>query len=226
MSALKKRKRLPTISPATSALVTAYASNEPEIGRPERSFLSWKWLAMSLCFVSLICVVQLQPRHPETITAFRGAALPSQASLQTVKLDREFKLDSVATLDPVPIQALPQLEVEPTETSQPIVMPVTTPAINRVSFRPERSRFDLQRKAALSPATRPEISEFGLPQPDITSFEDDKDSQLNFPYETQLLGTKIPWAPSIQDAISYGTESEKLVFVILVSGNFAREEFT
>ena len=42
----------------------------------------------------------------------------------------------------------------------------------------------------------------------------------------QKLGTKIQWAESADAAAKPAVEQQKLVFLIQVSGNFAREEFT
>ena len=60
-------------------------------------------------------------------------------------------------------------------------------------------------------------------QPIVTSSDS---PNVEFPFETKLHGTKIPWAPSLKEAIRFGSDSGKLVFLIQVSGNFAREEFT
>jgi len=80
-------------------------------------------------------------------------------------------------------------------------------------------------------ASNPKITAFATDevsetdQPNTTSSESDS-PKVEFPFETKLHGTKIPWAPSLKEAIRFGSDSGKLVFLIQVSGNFAREEFT
>ena len=42
----------------------------------------------------------------------------------------------------------------------------------------------------------------------------------------RTLGTLIEWAPTAEDAGKVASKADKLVFLMQVSGNFARQEFT
>ena len=44
--------------------------------------------------------------------------------------------------------------------------------------------------------------------------------------QTRKFGTAIEWAESVEQAAQLAKEQDKLVFLIQVSGNFAREGFT
>lgn len=51
-------------------------------------------------------------------------------------------------------------------------------------------------------------------------------SQTNVPISAPYYGTKIKWNRVVKDAVTQAKSEDKLVFLIHVSGNFTKEEFT
>jgi len=236
------RKSLPTISPFASSLIPLNAAEEPKnevlASDPVRSKW-WKWAALLpvlVCFVSAFLILRGQPKVPTA-----SLVVEKKADFQDTNLGREANLDSVAKLDRelddeelAPALSLPKPEVV---TKSERRVPISVGRWRWTHRRPADVDFQrdhspkLQQSISLPEQTNakavvefpPRIIPSEISEPAITVPEI---PQLAYPYETALHGTKIPWTPSLNDAISFASESEKLVFVILVSGNFAREEFT
>ena len=241
-----KQERLPVLFPAGKDSASSFdenaceedlASNEPSVPKSDGGYR----LQLTVAFLVAAIVVasfasrsrqeaqiaehqEIAVQHPATAVANQG-----KTEVSTRPVLRQFDIGSES------LGCLVETSVPLANDRQESVVEV--PAVSNIDFELFTSELVKKLKTVIdrdNSSQEPELanSEVELPvdsdlldapvlDPSIFEAPD-----LPLPLDLPKHGTAISWMPTLKSAMKSAVDSEKLVFLLQVSGNFALEEFT
>lgn len=241
-----KQERLPVLFPAGKDSASSFdenaceedlASNEPSVPKSDGGYR----LQLTVAFLVAAIVVasfasrsrqeaqiaehqEIAVQHPATAVANQG-----KTEVSTRPVLRQFDIGSES------LGCLVETSVPLANDRQESVVEV--PAVSNIDFELFTSELVKKLKTVIdrdNSSQEPELanSEVELPvdsdlldapvlDPPIFEAPD-----LPLPLDWPKHGTAISWMPTLKSAMKSAVDSEKLVFLLQVSGNFALEEFT
>ena len=241
-----KQERLPVLFPAGKDSASSFdenaceedlASNEPSVPKSDGGYR----LQLAVAFLVAAIVVasfasrsrqeaqiaehqEIAVQHPATAVANQG-----KTEVSTRPVLRQFDIGSES------LGCLVETSVPLANDRQESVVEV--PAVSNIDFELFTSELVKKLKTVIyrdNSSQEPELanSEVELPVDsdlldapvlDPSTFET---PDLPLPLDWPKHGTAISWMPTLKSAMKSAVDSEKLVFLLQVSGNFALEEFT
>ena len=241
-----KQERLPVPFPAGKDSASSFdenaceedlASNEPSVPKSDGGYrfrLTVAFLVAAIVVASFASRSrqeaqiaehqEIAVQHPATAVANQG-----KTEVSTRPVLRQFDIGSES------LGCLVETSVPLANDRQESVVEV--PAVSNIDFELFTSELVKKLKTVIdrdNSSQEPELanSEVELPVDsdlldapvlDPSSFET---PDLPLPLDWPKHGTAISWMPTLNSAMKSAVDSEKLVFLLQVSGNFALEEFT
>lgn len=241
-----EQERLPVPSPAGKDSASSFdenaceedlASNEPSVPKSDGGYrfrLTVAFLVAAIVVASFASRSrqeaqiaehqEIAVQHPATAVANQG-----KTEVSTRPVLRQFDIGSES------LGCLVETSVPLANDRQESVVEV--PAVSNIDFELFTSELVKKLKTVIdrdNSSQEPELanSEVELPVDsdlldapvlDPSSFEA---PDLPLPLDWPKHGTAISWMPTLKSAMKSAVDSEKLVFLLQVSGNFALEEFT
>lgn len=241
-----KQERLPVPLPAGKDSASSFdenaceedlASNEPSVPKSDGGYrfrLTVAFLVAAIVVASFASRsrqeaqiaehLEIAVQHPATAVANQG-----KTEVSTRPVLRQFDIGSES------LGCLVETSVPLANDRQESVVEV--PAVSNIEFELFTSELVKKLKTVIdrdNSSQEPELanSEVELPvdsdlldapvlDPSIFEAPD-----LPLPLDWPKHGTAISWMPTLKSAMKSAVDSEKLVFLLQVSGNFALEEFT
>ena len=241
-----KQERLPVPFPAGKDSASSFdenaceedlASNEPSVPKSDGGYrfqLTVAFLVAAIVVASFASRSrqeaqiaehqEIAVQHPATAVANQG-----KTEVSTRPVLRQFDIGSES------LGCLVETSVPLANDRQESVVEV--PAVSNIDFELFTSELVKKLKTVIdrdNSSQEPELanSEVELPVDsdlldapvlDPSTFET---PDLPLPLDWPKHGTAISWMPTLKSAMKSAVDSEKLVFLLQVSGNFALEEFT
>ena len=241
-----KQERLPVPLPAGKDSASSFdenaceedlASNEPSVPKSDGGYrfrLTVAFLVAAIVVASFASRSrqeaqiaehqEIAVQHPATAVANQG-----KTEVSTRPVLRQFDIGSES------LGCLVETSVPLANDRQESVVEV--PAVSNIDFELFTSELVKKLKTVIdrdNSSQEPELanSEVELPVDsdlldapvlDPSTFET---PDLPLPLDWPKHGTAISWMPTLKSAMKSAVDSEKLVFLLQVSGNFALEEFT
>lgn len=241
-----KQERLPVPLPAGKDSASSFdenaceedlASNEPSVPKSDGGYrfrLTVAFLVAAIVVASFASRSrqeaqiaehqEIAVQHPATAVANQG-----KTEVSTRPVLRQFDIGSES------LGCLVETSVPLANDRQESVVEV--PAVSNIEFELFTSELVKKLKTVIdrdNSSQEPELanSEVELPVDsdlldapvlDPSTFET---PDLPLPLDWPKHGTAISWMPTLKSAMKSAVDSEKLVFLLQVSGNFALEEFT
>ena len=241
-----KQERLPVLFPAGKDSASSFdenaceedlASNEPSVPKSDGGYR----LQLTVAFLVAAIVVasfasrsrqeaqiaehqEIAVQHPATAVANQG-----KTEVSTRPVLRQFDIGSES------LGCLVETSVPLANDRQESVVEV--PAVSNIDFELFTSELVKKLKTVIdrdNSSQEPELanSEVELPvdsdllAPPVLDPPIFEAPDLPLPLDWPKHGTAISWMPTLKSAMKSAVDSEKLVFLLQVSGNFALEEFT
>ena len=241
-----KQERLPVLFPAGKDSASSFdenaceedlASNEPSVPKSDGGYR----LQLAVAFLVAAIVVasfasrsrqeaqiaehqEIAVQHPATAVANQG-----KTEVSTRPVLRQFDIGSES------LGCLVETSVPLANDRQESVVEV--PAVSNIDFELFTSELVKKLKTVIdrdNSSQEPELanSEVELPvdsdllAPPVLDPPIFEAPDLPLPLDWPKHGTAISWMPTLKSAMKSAVDSEKLVFLLQVSGNFALEEFT
>ena len=241
-----KQERLPVLFPAGKDSASSFdenaceedlASNEPSVPKSDGGYR----LQLAVAFLVAAIVVasfasrsrqeaqiakhqEIAVQHPATAVANQG-----KTEVSTRPVLRQFDIGSES------LGCLVETSVPLANDRQESVVEV--PAVSNIDFELFTSELVKKLKTVIyrdNSSQEPELanSEVELPvdsdllAPPVLNPPIFEAPDLPLPLDWPKHGTAISWMPTLKSAMKSAVDSEKLVFLLQVSGNFALEEFT
>ena len=241
-----KQERLPVPFPAGKDSASSFdenaceedlASNEPSVLKSDGGYR----LQLTVAFLVAAIVVasfasrsrqeaqiakhqEIAVQHPATAVANQG-----KTEVSTTPVLRQFDIESES------LGCLVETSVPLANDRQESVVEV--PAVSNIDFELFTSELVKKLKTVIdrdNSSQEPELanSEVELPvdsdllAPPVLDPPIFEAPDLPLPLDWPKHGTAISWMPTLKSAMKSAVDSEKLVFLLQVSGNFALEEFT
>ena len=241
-----KQERLPVPFPAGKYSASSFdenaceedlASNEPSVPKSDGGYrfrLTVAFLVAAIVVASFASRSrqeaqiaehqEIAVQHPATAVANQG-----KTEVSTRPVLRQFDIGSES------LGCLVETSVPLANDRQESVVEV--PAVSNIDFESFTSELVKKLKTVIdrdNSSQEPELanSEVELPVDsdllDAPIFDpaDFQTPHIPPPLSLPKHGTAISWMPTLNDAMQSAVESDKLVFLLQVSGNFALEEFT